>query len=222
MHQVDAFLQEKGYKFSSSGPPPATQELVMDTSTSSPLAVSRCLLFDCVRQRDSTRVKLKLLLHNCSFGLDKSSPRAPFLLPRCLCNFQHEHKIVERLKEVDGVIKIHERLSAANMEALVMEDFGGESVDEWLRREGPFVEGGSRRLAEFMELAIGVTKALSQVHAHNIVHKNIQVTPPPPPPPSPHMSCLVLFCFVDYYFICSCFVLFCFVLSPFDGNVAKH
>ncbi len=166
MYQVVVLLQERGYKFASSWPLPASQELVMDTPTSSTL-VSRCLIFDCIRQRDSTRVKLKLLLHNN----DVSAPRLPSL-PRCLCNFQHEHKIVEQLKDVDGVVKIHERLSAANMEALVMEDFGGESVDEWLRREGPFVEG---RLAEFMELAVGVTKALSQVHAHNIVHKNIQV-----------------------------------------------
>ncbi len=218
MHQVEALLQERGYKFASSsgsGPPLATQELVMDTTTSStsttPLAVSRCLLFDCIRQKDSTRVKLKLLLHNNN---DVSAPRASFLLPRSLCNFQHEHKIVEQLKEVDGVVKIHERLSAANMEALVMEDFGGECLDEWLRREGPFVESRSR-LAEFMELAVGVTKALSQVHAHNIVHKNIQVHTPPT-----HIDFVLFYFIINWNSLCF-FVLSLLVFPHLNDNVAK-
>ncbi len=155
-HQVEALLREKGYTFASA--PQATE---VDGST----AIPHCLTFSCIRQRDATRVTLKVLLHN------NNMMPAPPSLPRSLSNFQHEHKIVEQLKEVYGVVKIHERFSVANMEALVLEDFGGEYLDEWLRREGPFVE----RLSQFMELAIEVTKTLSQIHAHNIVHKNIQV-----------------------------------------------
>ncbi len=151
MHQVGALLQERGYKIASSGRVEA-------------IATPHCLTLSCIRQTDATQVKIKVL--------PNVPLPTPSHLPRCLSNFQHEHKIMKQcLEEVDGVVKIHERLSAANMEALVLEDFGGESVDEWLRREGPFVE----RLPEFMEFAIEVTKALSQVHAHNIVHKNIQV-----------------------------------------------
>ncbi len=163
MHQVEALLHEKGYKFASA--PRATE-----VEGSSTLAIPHCLTFSCIRQRDATRVTLKVLLHNNDNN--EMMPTLPSL-PRSLSNFQHEHRIVEQLKEVDGVVKIHERFSVANVEALVLEDFGGECLDEWLRREGPFVE----RLPQFIELAIEVTKTLSQVHAHNIVHKNIQVCP---------------------------------------------
>ncbi len=147
MHQVKALLKERGYKVAGTGRVEA-------------ITTTHCLTLPCIRQRDATQVKIKVLLN-------LPTPR----LPRCLSNFQHEHRIVKQLEEVDGVVKIHERFSVANMEALVLEDFGGKCLDEWLRREGPFVE----RLSEFMELAIEVTKALGQVHAHNIVHKNIQV-----------------------------------------------
>ncbi len=159
-HQVEALLHEKGYTFASA--PRATE-------VEGSAAIPHRLTFSCIRQRDGTRVTLKVLLHN-----NNEMMPTPLSLPRSLSNFQHEHRIVEQLREVDGVVKIHERFSVANVvEALVMEDFGGECLDEWLRREGPFVE----RLAEFMELAIEVTKTLSQIHAHNIVHKNIQVCP---------------------------------------------
>ncbi len=146
-HHVEALL-DRGYKIASG---------VEETST--------CLIFTGIFQRDATRVKLKVLLNN---GL-LSFPS----LPRSLSNFQHEHRIVEQLREVEGVVKIHERFSVANVEVLVLEDFGGEPLDEWLRRDGPFVE----RLSQFIGLAIEITKTLSQVHAHNIVHKNIQVKP---------------------------------------------
>ncbi len=159
MHQVEALLHEKGYKLASA--PRATE---VEGST----AIPHRLTFSCIRQSDATRVTLKVLLHNNNNTEMMTTPPS---VPRSLSNFQHEHRIVEQLREVDGVVKIHERFSVANMEALVMEDFGGECLDEWLRREGPFVE----RLAQFMELAIEVTKTLSQIHAHNIVHKNIQV-----------------------------------------------
>ncbi len=172
LHLVEILLQERGYKFASSSGSgqPEVQE--------APTPFHSCTLntFSGIRQSDGTRVKLKVMLNNNNnnnLSLPIPPPPPPSLLPRCLSNFQHEHRIVEQLREVDGVVKIHERFSVANVvEALVMEDFGGECLDEWLRREGPFVE----RLAEFMELAIEVTKTLSQIHAHNIVHKNIQVS----------------------------------------------
>ncbi len=148
MHHVEALkglLEERGFKF-----------------TSSPLVelevTSHCLIFRCLRQKDQAPVRIKVL--NLSFPL-----------PRHLCNFQHEHKIVEQLKEVQGVVKIHERISVPNTEALVMEDFGGEPLDKWLQWDGPFAD----RLPQFIDLAIDVTKTLSEVHAHSIVHKDIKV-----------------------------------------------
>ncbi len=141
---LETLIEERGYKFA--GPQVEVEE------------ARHCVIFSCIRLRDGARVKLRVL-------------NLAFPLPRHLCNFQHEYKIVEELRETEGVVKIYDRFSVGSVEALVLEDFGGEGLDKWLQREGPFVE----RLPQFIALAIDITKTLSQIHAHNIVHQDIQV-----------------------------------------------
>ena len=51
-----------------------------------------------------------------------------------------------------------------------MEDFGAISLQEWLR------ERERLSLAEFLFLAIAITKSLGQIHSQNIIHKDINPT----------------------------------------------
>jgi len=102
-------------------------------------------------------------------------------LPRHLSNFQHEHQLVaESLRGVAGVVRILARLSRPGVEALVVEDFGGESLDKWLARDGPFAGD----LGRFLALAVAVARTLGRIHSRSVVHKDIKVPPPPPLPPT--------------------------------------
>ncbi len=100
--------------------------------------------------------------------LNKSLP-----LPRHLTNFQHEHKVVEALMAagVPGIVHVRGRLSQPGLEALVLEDFGGHSLDQWLARDGPFAGD----LDTFLTIALAVTRTLGHVHSHSVVHRDIKV-----------------------------------------------
>src|SRR5271168_2284232 len=83
------------------------------------------LVYRCVRKKDAVPVRLKVL-------------KLSFPLPRHLSTYQHEQKIAESLQHIPGVLRTYERISKTNFEALVLEDFGGLSLDKWLVLEGPF------------------------------------------------------------------------------------
>jgi serine/threonine protein kinase len=102
-------------------------------------------------------------------------------LPRHLTNFQHEHKIVEALMAagVQGIVRVRGRLSRPSLEALVLEDFGGRSLDQWLARDGPMAGD----MDSFLTLALAVARTLGHVHSHSVVHRDIKVHLP--------MTCIV-------------------------------
>jgi hypothetical protein len=111
--------------------------------------------------------------------LDVSLP-----LPRHLRNFQHEHQVVEEsLRGVVGVVRVLSRISRPGVEALIIEDFGGESLDKWLERDGPMASD----LERFLEVALSVARTLGLIHGRSVVHRDIKVhhtlllCPPPPP-----------------------------------------
>jgi serine/threonine protein kinase len=96
-------------------------------------------------------------------------------LPRHLTNFQHEHKVVEALvaSGVPGVVKVVARLSRPGLEALVLEDFGGRSLDQWLERDGPLAGD----MPTFLHLALSIARTLGHVHSRSVVHRDIKVPP---------------------------------------------
>jgi serine/threonine protein kinase len=96
-------------------------------------------------------------------------------LPRHLSNFQHEHQVVaDSLRGVEGVVRILARLSRPGVEALVVEDFGGESLDKWLQREGAF----AAHMGRFLCVALSVARTLGHIHSRSVVHKDIKVLRP--------------------------------------------
>src|SRR2546428_2038422 len=53
---------------------------------------------------------------------------------------------------------------------LVLEDPGGEPLDQVLERE----QGQPLELTRFLRIAIGIAAALGQVHWHGLIHKDIK------------------------------------------------
>ncbi|MFB2975918.1 hypothetical protein [Microseira sp. BLCC-F43] len=50
--------------------------------------------------------------------------------------------------------------------SIVFEDFGGESLTSWMSNRQVNYE-------DFLQIAIATTASLAQIHAANIIHKNI-------------------------------------------------
>lgn len=82
-----------------------------------------------------------------------------------LGRYRLEYDIINRL-ETDGVVQAYELIPHQNGLVLVLEDFGGESLQALLQTQ-------RFALVEFLELAIVLTDILGRIHAANVIHKDI-------------------------------------------------
>ncbi|AFY81870.1 AAA family ATPase [Oscillatoria acuminata] len=85
--------------------------------------------------------------------------------PQELARYRTEYQITQSLN-VPGVVKVYDLQKYQNTLVMFVEDFGGESLKHWLSQR-PF------NLEEFLHLAVAITEALGQIHAANIIHKDI-------------------------------------------------
>jgi predicted ATPase/signal transduction histidine kinase/tRNA A-37 threonylcarbamoyl transferase component Bud32 len=110
------------------------------------------LVYRGIRQQDNRPVVLKIL---------KSAYPTPELLSRYKQEFEITHKL-----QLAGVIKSYSLEKYQNTLAIAFEDFGGESLKILM---------GERRftIEEFLKIAIKISVALGQIHAANIIHKDI-------------------------------------------------
>lgn len=111
-----------------------------------------------VRVEDGKPVVLKIM-------------RATYLSPERLARFKREFEITASLNPgngntVDGVICAYSMDNRQNEYFLVLEDFGGKSLDMLEIRSGWAV-------SDFFQLALQVTDALGEVHQREIIHKDI-------------------------------------------------
>jgi predicted ATPase/serine phosphatase RsbU (regulator of sigma subunit)/tRNA A-37 threonylcarbamoyl transferase component Bud32 len=82
-----------------------------------------------------------------------------------LGRYRLEYDIITQLKG-SGVAAAYDLIPHQNGLALVLEDFGGESLHQVMQKR-------RFNLIEFLELAIALTEILGQVHAANVIHKDI-------------------------------------------------
>lgn len=91
--------------------------------------------------------------------------------PETLARFNREFEITNSLnsgnkeEDIRGVIRTLSYETLNNFPAIVLEDFGGDSLDRFKEKLWS--------LAEFFDLALQVVEALGQVHARQIMHKDI-------------------------------------------------
>lgn len=87
------------------------------------------------------------------------------LMPVRVAEYRREYSITQSLT-VAGVASVRELRINHHRPALVMEDFGGESLDL-------LGLAGHLPLSAFLPLAISLAHTLSQIHAQQVVHKDI-------------------------------------------------
>ncbi|MGB0561461.1 MAG: protein kinase domain-containing protein, partial [Spirulinaceae cyanobacterium] len=85
--------------------------------------------------------------------------------PAELTRYQQEYHIAHSL-HVEGVIKTYALERYRNTLAIIFEDFGGQSLSQLLQVR-------SLEISEFLTLAIQITATLADIHAANIIHKDI-------------------------------------------------
>ncbi|WP_437683946.1 AAA family ATPase [Sorangium sp. So ce131] len=111
------------------------------------------VLYRARRTGDERPVVLKVLRR------DHASPRA-------LARLQHEHEVARAL-DAPVIVKAHALDAFGDQAALVLEDFGGRSLDRLL-------DGRPMPLEHFFPLAVRLSAALAELHRHHVVHKDIK------------------------------------------------
>ncbi|HEY9640376.1 MAG TPA: AAA family ATPase, partial [Coleofasciculaceae cyanobacterium] len=115
------------------------------------------LVYRGIRTSDHTPVILKVL-------------REDYPTASELIRYQQEYEITRSL-HLEGVIQVYDQLAYGRSLVMLLEDFGGESLEK-LRQQAPELYC-PMPLAEFLRLAIQLTKILGSIHAAHIIHKDI-------------------------------------------------
>ncbi len=87
---------------------------------------------------------------------------------KSLARFRLEYEITQSL-DISGVIEVYRFERHGNQPVIVMEDFGGLSLDRHLK-EGPL------EIGEFFDLAVALTATLGGIHKRKVIHKDINPT----------------------------------------------
>ncbi|AUX39628.1 protein kinase [Sorangium cellulosum] len=111
------------------------------------------ILYRARRADDGRPVVLKVLRR------DHASPRA-------LGRLQHEYEVARAL-DAPVIVKAHALEAFSDEVALVLEDFGGRSLDRLL-------DGRPMPLERFFPLALRLTGALAELHRRRVIHKDIK------------------------------------------------
>lgn len=113
---------------------------------------SRSVVYRARRSHDQQPVILKVM-------------QSPYPTLEELSRYRLEYEILNRL-DLHGVSKALALESYQSGLMLVLEDFGGESLRQWIRSQ-------TLEIQEFLRVAIALTDILSRVHAANVIHKDI-------------------------------------------------
>ncbi len=84
-----------------------------------------------------------------------------------LSRLRHEYKLLHPL-EIEGIAKPLALESYKNGLALILSDFGGETLKKLLSLQQVF------ELSKFLQIAIQLSSILADLHQNNIIHKDIK------------------------------------------------
>lgn len=114
---------------------------------------SRTLVYRGTRELDKKPVVIKVL-------------RREYPSFNELVRFRNQYTIAKNL-DFDGIIKTYSLEHYQNSYALVMEDFGGISLQEYTDNHSP-------NLSEFLDIAIQIVSILDKLYRHRVIHKDIK------------------------------------------------
>ena len=114
---------------------------------------NKTVIYRAQREQDQQYVVIKLLKNEYS-------------ILKNVARLKHEYEIIRDL-EIVGIVKAYELVNYENGLALILEDFSGKSLKE-------FINNKSLKLENFLQIAIQLSETLGQLHTHNIIHKDIK------------------------------------------------
>lgn len=122
---------------------------------------SETLVFRGIREKDEISVVIKFLRQD--------HPKFEKLV-----QFRNEYTIIKNLN-IAGIIKTYGLENYENGYALVMEDFGGISLQEKIKEWGEGGMGSSAAgLKEFFTIALQIVSILEALHHQRVIHKDIK------------------------------------------------
>ena len=122
---------------------------------------SETLVFRGIREKDKISVVIKFLRHDYP-KFDK------------LVQFRNEYTIIKNLN-ISGIIKTYGLENYQNGYALIMEDFGGISLQKKMKEWGEGGMGNSATgLREFFTIALQIVSILEELHHQKVIHKDIK------------------------------------------------
>ncbi|MBD2345420.1 PAS domain S-box protein [Anabaena subtropica] len=90
--------------------------------------------------------------------------------PQELTRYRQEYKIIRSLN-LEGVVKAYSQQDYQRTLVIILEDFGGESLEQWMHKRPDIF--CPMPLSTFLGLAIALTDILGRIHAANVIHKDI-------------------------------------------------
>ena len=93
--------------------------------------------------------------------------------PSELTRYKQEYEITRNLN-VDGVVKAYGLEPYQRTLVIILEDFGGESLKQWVNH--PIGAKARVSVLEFLNIAIKTAKILGNIHAADLIHKDINPT----------------------------------------------
>ncbi|MBN3887619.1 MAG: AAA family ATPase [Nostoc sp. JL31] len=87
-----------------------------------------------------------------------------------LTRYKQEYEITRSLN-LQGVIKAYSQQEYQRTLVILLEDFGGESLEQWMHKCPETFS--PMPLSTFLRLAIDITDILGRIHAANVIHKDI-------------------------------------------------
>ncbi|WP_442949509.1 ATP-binding protein [Nostoc sp.] len=117
---------------------------------------SASLVYRGIREQDRQAIAIKLL-------------RQDYPSPQELTCYRQEYEITRSLN-LPGVVKAYSQQNYQRTLVILLEDFGGESLELWRQKHPDFCP---MYLSTFLGLAIDITEILGGIHNANIIHKDI-------------------------------------------------
>ncbi|WNZ26306.1 PAS domain S-box protein [Leptolyngbya sp. NK1-12] len=117
---------------------------------------SNSLVYRGIRTQDERAIVVKML-------------KQDYPSPQELTRYRQEYEITRSLN-LEGVVKAYRQQDYQRTLVILLEDFGGESLEQWMRQQSGFCP---MSLPAFLRLAIALTDILGSIHANTIIHKDI-------------------------------------------------
>jgi PAS domain S-box-containing protein len=114
------------------------------------------LVYRGIREQDNCAVIAKVL-------------KQDYPSPQELTRYRQEYEIT-RFLNIEGVVKAYSQQDYQRTLVILLEDFGGESLECWMRQQSNF---SPMPLPTFLRLAIAITDTLGKIHAAHVIHKDI-------------------------------------------------